>query len=261
MSYKDFSLEDKVVVITGGAGLLGSSFAKKISENGGSSVIADINIEKARLISKSINKIYPNKTLPIELDITSEESISHAIKKIDSHFGPITSLINNAYPRNKNYGKDFFEVTYDDFCENISLNLGGNFLVTKKFIEYFYSTGSGNIISISSIYGLVPPRFNIYKGTKMTMPVEYAAIKSAMIHLNKYYTNYNKGRNIRFNCISPGGILDNQPKKFIDAYNRFASTKGMLDSDDIANATLFLLSDYSKYINGQNIIVDDGWTL
>lgn len=258
---KSSLLKNKIVIVTGGAGLLGSCFAEKIVKNGGISVIADINLEKAIQVASVINVNYPGKAYPVELDITSEESIDMAIKDIEINLGPVTSLINNAYPRNKNYGKDFFDVTYDDFCENISLNLGGYFLVTKKLTKYFYTKDSGNVISISSIYGSVPPRFNIYKDTSMTMPVEYAAIKSAVLHLNKYFTKYTKGKNIRFNCISPGGILNGQPKSFINAYNQYSSNKGMLDGVDVANVISFLLSDESKYINGQNIIVDDGWSL
>jgi len=92
-------------------------------------------------------------------------------------------------------------------------------------------------------------------------PVEYAAIKSAIVHLTKYMAQYFKGSNIRVNCISPGGILDGQPDEFLVRYKRLAATKGMLDPKDLQGTLLFLLSDMSEYINGQNIVVDDGWTL
>ena len=93
------------------------------------------------------------------------------------------------------------------------------------------------------------------------MPVEYAAIKSGMLHLTKYMAKYFKGLNIRVNAISPGGVLDNQPKKFIRQYNDKCSTKGMLESSDLNGTLVFLLSDSSIYINGQNIVVDDGFSL
>ena len=95
----------------------------------------------------------------------------------------------------------------------------------------------------------------------MTVPVEYAAIKSGMLHLTKYMAKYLKGKNIRVNAISPGGILDSQPKEFLSEYNKQCSTKGMLDSNDLNGTLIFLLSDMSSYINGQNIIVDDGFSL
>ena len=178
-----------------------------------------------------------------------------------NEFSKIDALVNNAYPRNKNYGRKFEDVTYEDFCENVNMHLGGYFLMMQQFAEHFKKQGHGNIINIASIYGVIAPRFDIYDNTDMTMPVEYAAIKSAIIHLTKYVAKYYKGYNIRVNCISPGGIYNNQPEPFIKSYNEYALNRGILDSSDITGILLFLLSNESKYINGQNIIVDDGWTL
>jgi NAD(P)-dependent dehydrogenase (short-subunit alcohol dehydrogenase family) len=114
---------------------------------------------------------------------------------------------------------------------------------------------------MSSIYGVVAPRFGVYEGTEMTMPVEYALIKSGIIHLTKYIAGYHRGMGIRCNCISPGGIRAGQPETFIARYNAHGTNKGMLDPQDVSGALLFLLSDASAYVNGQNIVVDDGWTL
>ncbi len=95
----------------------------------------------------------------------------------------------------------------------------------------------------------------------MTTPVEYAVIKSGLIHLTKYLAKYYKGYNIRINCISPGGILDKQPESFLNNYKTYCCNKGMLDKEDIIGTVLFLVSDLSKFINGQNIVIDDGFTL
>tara|TARA_B100000683_G_C12074933_1_gene384376 strand:- start:195 stop:539 length:345 start_codon:yes stop_codon:yes gene_type:complete len=114
---------------------------------------------------------------------------------------------------------------------------------------------------MSSIYGVVTPKFDVYRDTPMTMPVEYAVIKSGLIHLTKYMAKYFKGSKIRVNSISPGGIFNNQPKSFIKNYNKFGLNKGMLDVNDICGTLIFLLSEHSANINGQNIIVDDGWSL
>jgi NAD(P)-dependent dehydrogenase (short-subunit alcohol dehydrogenase family) len=112
--------------------------------------------------------------------------------------------------------------------------------------------GIGNLINIASIYGVIAPKFEIYKSTELTTPVEYSAIKSGIIHLNKYFSKYLKGKNIRVNCISPGGIINNHTEVFKENYRIHTLNKGML---------IYLLSDMSKYINGQNIIIDDGFTL
>ena len=93
------------------------------------------------------------------------------------------------------------------------------------------------------------------------MPVEYSAIKSALIHLNKYMMAYYKGSKIRFNWISQGGILSDQPEEFLCKYNAYGQIKGMLSPNDIAKTLVYLLSPSAEYINGQNIVVDDGWSV
>jgi NAD(P)-dependent dehydrogenase (short-subunit alcohol dehydrogenase family) len=257
----EFSLENRVVVITGGAGLLGQVFVRAIAARGGRPVIADINGDKAGKVATQINdELGTDRVFFVELDITSKASIQRAINDIQLSCGEIDALVNNAYPRNGNYGRKFVEVEYADFCENLSLHLGGYFLASQQFAIYFANRGRGNIISISSVYGVVAPRFEIYAGTEMTMPVEYAAIKSALIHLNDYMLKYFHGSGIRFNCLSPGGIYDHQPKSFMEKYSAYSQTKGMLDPADIAGTLVFLLSEESRYINGQNIVVDDGWS-
>ena len=256
-----FDLDNQVVVITGGAGLLGQKFTRAIAAQGGRPVIADIRIEAADAAARQINsELSRNQVSAIEIDITSKESLQRAINDLRSRYGRIDALVNNAYPRNKNYGRKFEEVEYTDFCENINLHLGGYFLASQQFALFFKGQGYGNIITVSSIYGTVAPRFDIYADTSMTMPVEYAAIKSALLHLNAYMLKYFQGSGIRFNCLSPGGILDSQPEPFLQRYAAYSQSKGMLNPEDITGALIFLLSVQSQYINGQNIVVDDGWS-
>ena len=255
-------LKDKVVVVTGGAGLIGQEFVKAIIEQNGIAIIADINKNEGQRVSNELsNKLKSNKIDFFELDITSKKSLQECISYLDNKYGRIDALVNNAYPRNKNYGRHFFDVEYDDFVENLGMNLGGCIIPSQLFSLYFQKQGYGNIVNISSIYGVIAPKFEIYNNTEMTMPVEYAAIKSGMLHLTKYMAKYLKGTNIRVNAISPGGILDGQPNEFLRKYNQKCSTKGMLDGKDLNGTLIFLLSDMSSYINGQNIVVDDGFTL
>lgn len=258
---KAFDLNNQVVVITGGAGLLGQTFTRAVAAHGGRPVIADIRIEAADAAARQINsELNTNRVSAVEIDITSKESLQRAIGELKSRHDTIDALINNAYPRNKNYGRKFEDVEYADFCENVDLHLGGYFLTSQQFALFFKDQGHGNIITISSIYGAVAPRFDIYSDTGMTMPVEYAAIKSALVHLNAYMLKYFQGCGIRFNCLSPGGIFDHQPESFLKRYATYSQSKGMLDPADIIGALIFLLSDQSRYVNGQNIIVDDGWS-
>lgn len=256
------ALRNKTVVIAGGAGLLGRELCKAVAMECGTVVVADIDLSKAEAHAQVVCQTVPGaKSFGVLLDITSSGSIRDAIKQITGKTGKIDALVNSAYPRNKDYGKKLEDVSYESFCENVNMHLGGYFLTSREFASYFKAAGSGHIINISSIYGIAAPRFEIYDNTSMTMPVEYAAIKSGIVHMMRYMAKYYKGTGIRFNCISPGGIKDGQPESFLGHYAKYSLTKGMLDPADLCGTLVFLLSDSSKFINGQNIIVDDGWSL
>ena len=255
-------LKGKVVLITGGAGLLGSTFASAVAAHGATAIVSDIDYAAAMRVANQIERVAgANSAQAIALDITSKASLVGVINSLNKQYGKIDALVNNAYPRNKNYGRSFFDVEYSDFCDNLSANLGGYFLASQQMAKYFQRQGFGHVVNIASIYGLIAPRFEVYKDTSMTTPVEYVAIKSGLLQLTKYMTKYFKGMNIRVNSISPGGILDNQPKPFLDAYNKSCMSKGMLDGNDLAGTLIYLLSDLSEYVNGQNIVVDDGFSL
>jgi len=255
-------LDGKVIVITGGAGLLGKQFAKAVMSEGGIVIVADTDKKKLKNAIEELEQFFPSgKIEPFKLNVTSKDSLQECIDYVDLKYKKINALINNAYPRNKNYGKYFFDLEYDDLVENIGMNLGGCIISSQLFSLYFKKQGYGNIINISSIYGVIAPKFEIYDNTEMTMPVEYAAIKSGLIHLTKYMAKYLKDKNIRVNVISPGGVLGDQPKEFLKKYNKHCLTKGMLNAKDLNGTLIFLLSDMSSYVNGQNIIVDDGFTL
>lgn len=254
-------LTNKVVVITGGAGFLGRQFCTAVAERGATVVVADIDAEAAARVAGKIVSIYPGRAEAMSLDITSTTSVRALIAGLRERHGRIDALVNNAYPRSRNYGKKLEDVTYESFCENVNMHLGGYFLMAQQFGLFFRDQGFGNILNMSSIYGTMSPRFEIYVGTSMTMPVEYAAIKSAVIQLTRYFAQYFKGSGVRVNCLSPGGILDKQPEVFIQKYNARCAAKGMLDPQDVTGALLFLLSDASRHITGQNLIVDDGFSL
>jgi len=255
-------LKNKIIVITGGAGLIGKEFVKAVVANNGIAIIADINRQIGNSVKENLsNELNTHNIDFVTLDITSKDSLNETINYLNQKYGKIDALVNNAYPRNKNYGKHFFDVEYADFCENLNLNLGGYFLTSQQFAKYFQTQGYGNIINISSIYGVIAPKFEVYDNTPMSMPVEYAAIKSALLMLTQYMAKYFKGMNIRVNAISPGGIFDHQPETFLESYTKLCLNKGMLDKSDLQGTLIYLLSDMSRYVNGQNIIVDDGFSL
>jgi NAD(P)-dependent dehydrogenase (short-subunit alcohol dehydrogenase family) len=255
------ALAGKKVVIVGGGGLLGSRLCVEAACAGAECVIADSDVERGERAAAGVKERTGARPRVLRASIVDRASVDELIARCASELGRVDGAINCAYPRNARYGRRFEDVTYEDFCENVSLHLGGCFLFAQRMLECMKAAGGGSFVNISSIYGVVAPRFEIYDGTPMTMPVEYAAIKSAIIHLTRYLARYYKGCGIRVNAVSPGGLLAGQPQPFLEAYRAFASDKGMLQPQDVTGAILFLLSDQSRYVNGQNIVVDDSWSL
>jgi NAD(P)-dependent dehydrogenase (short-subunit alcohol dehydrogenase family) len=253
-------LNEKVIVVTGGAGLLGRRFCVAVAGQGGLAIAADVDRAAAERVAEEITAS-GGRAEAATLDITDTASVDGLIAAVDARHGRIDAVVNNAYPRNKSWGRRLEEVTYADFCENVGLHLGGYFLVAQRFSGYFRSHGGGNIVNMASIYGTMAPRFEVYANTPMTMPVEYAAIKSSIIQLTRYFAQYFKSDGVRCNALSPGGILDQQPEIFLKQYNSHCGAKGMLDAQDIVGTLVFLLSDDSRYVTGQNLIVDDGFCL
>ena len=255
-------LREKVVVITGGAGLLGRTFCRAVVENGARCVIADVNQDQGPRTAEWLNVDFgADRASFVHVDINDASSVSRLVSDSVRLFGGIDALVNNAYPRNRNYGRKFEEVAREDFCDNVAQHLGGYFLASQKFIELFRTQGHGNIVNMASVYGTLAPRFGMYDTTSMTMPVEYAVIKAGVLQLTKYLARYLAGQNIRVNAISPGGIEDGQPESFLTAYRAYCSNKGMLEPGDVSGALLFLLSEHSRYIHGHNLVVDDGFSL
>lgn len=251
---------NKVVVITGGAGTIGRAFANSVAAAGARVVIADINLTAASDVARQIDAS-GKRAIAVTVDITSAASVDALIDSTVKAFGSVDGVVNNAYPRNKQYGRKVEDVTYEDFCENTNSHLGGYFLVMQRFARRFREQGGGSIVNMSSIYGVMAPRFEVYAGTPMTMPVEYAAIKAGVVHLTRYFAQYFKKDGVRVNSISPGGIRAGQPADFLERYDEHCGTKGMLDAADISGALLFLLSDEARFVTGQNLVVDDGFSL
>lgn len=252
-------LKNKCFLVAGAGGLLGSRLVPSILDQGANVIAADINVDlmTQRLINLGVDTADENLRL-ISLDVTCEVSIKAFFAQQEHMDG----AVNATYPRNKTYGSHFFDVSFASFNENISLHLGSAFLFTQQCASYFKKHETAfSLVNISSIYGIVAPKFDIYQNTKMTMPVEYAAIKSAIQHLSKYVVAYVNDSRFRINLVSPGGLFDNQSDIFCQAYKQQTCGTGMLDVSDVVGSIMFLLSDQSRYVTGQNIVVDDGFSL
>lgn len=255
MSYKSlFDLKNKTVVVVGGAGLIGSEVVRGLGDFGARVYIADTDKKAAeRIRVKGAKFVY--------LDITSEDSVHKALSGVYNQAKKIDVLINCAYPRTNDWGLKLEDVPFDSWKDNVNNHLGGYFLCSRVVADLMRKKAKGVIINFASIYGVVAPDFNIYKGSKMTMPAAYSAIKGGIIAFTKYLATYYAKYNIRANVISPGGVFSRQDASFVKRYADKTPLKRMAFPDDIVGAAVFLSSDASSYITGQNLMVDGGWSV
>lgn len=253
------SLVMKKIIVAGAAGLLGSELVKALVDSGCKVIAMDLNTDKAmKRFDSDWLKAKSGLLVFAELDLNNEAGV----KSFFASLTDVDGAVNATYPRNQAYGAHLFDVKLSDFNENLALHLGSAFLFMKECALYFKENHkSFSLVNVASIYGSFVPDFEIYEGTDMTMPVEYAAIKSSLLHLNRYVANYVGDSRFRINSVSPGGLTNNQSELFLKKYVRKTHGTGMLRASDITGTVKFLLSDDSNYITGQNLIIDDGFTL
>lgn len=254
-----FDLSSKVAVITGGAGLIGKELVKALAKSGAIVLLADIDRNKGKTIADKFKKLKLNVAF-WHLDITKEKSISDFIKFIDKKYGRIDIWVNTAYPRTQDWSAAFENIKLSSWKKNVDMHMNGYFTCCQKIAEYMKKQKSGSIINFGSTYGIAAPDFSIYKGTKMTMPGAYSAIKAGIINFTKYLASYYGKYNVRVNSISPGGVYNKQPVRFVKQYSRKVPLRRMADKKDIAGGVIYLASDASRYVTGHNLIIDGGWT-
>ncbi|MDA7855551.1 SDR family oxidoreductase, partial [Cyclobacteriaceae bacterium] len=222
--------------------------------------IGKLKLEGAFVINLDINHKTNESLSNIECDITNEGSIDNALILIINKYKKIDGLVNNAYPRTRDWGNKFEDIKLDSWRKNIDWQLNSYFYMSQQVALQMTEKKNGSIINIASIYGVIGPDFTVYDGTNMTMPAGYAAIKGGLVNLTRYMASYLGPNKIRVNTVSPGGIFDNQNSIFVENYEKKVPLRRMGLPEDIAPSVSFLLSDESKYITGQNLIIDGGWT-
>jgi NAD(P)-dependent dehydrogenase (short-subunit alcohol dehydrogenase family) len=240
-------LKDKVIIVTGGSGLLGKAFINELKQEGAITINADINISTDLALGN------------YQVDITNAEDISNAVEEIVQYYGRIDGLVNNAYPRTKDWGAKFEDIKPESWSQNVDMQMNSYFVFCQEVLKKMDLQSSGSIINIASIYGVVGNDFSVYEGTSMTSAAAYSAIKGGIINFTRFLASYYGKRGIRVNTVSPGGIFDHQNPIFVANYNKKVPMGRMGIPEDIAPSVAFLLSDKAKYITGHNLIVDGGW--
>lgn len=265
---KMFSLKNKVAIVTGSLGLLGKEHCYALSEAGANLVVADLDEEKCLKFAKTLN----TSSIGSYLDVTNKQSVTQTLSETIKKFGKVDILINNAAvndmvesPKSKLKSSMFENYSLEDWQSSLSVNLTGTFLCSQIIGKEMKKNNYGNIINIASTYGIVAPNQSLYKnknGKQMFYkPPAYSVTKGGIISFTKYLAAYWAKHNIRVNSLSPGGVKNNQDSEFVTKYSNNTPLGRMANSDDYRGAIVFLASDASSYMTGENLVVDGGWTI
>ena len=252
-----FDLSSKIIIITGGAGLLGSRLAEIIISNNGTPIILDNDNKKIVKLKKNVNK--KNLIECHKVDITNKKQIKNTIDKIYKKYKKIDCLINNAgyNPKLGLKNNKFENFTIKQWEKEIQIGLTGSLVVTQETVKRMIKQQSGNIINISSDLGVIAPNQSLYSKNNKK-PISYSVVKHGIIGFSKYLATYLAEYNIRSNTLCPGGISNNQPKEFVTKIKKLIPLKRMAKINDYDGIILYLCSDYSSYMTGSTIVCDGG---
>ena len=268
-----FALTDRVAVITGGAGLLGVKHAEAIAEAGGIPVLWDINAEAVEQAAAKITDASGRPALGLRVDITDPQAIRAATDLIIDRFGLIDILVNNAANDPKVApGQDMAWSRFENFAlpmwnQDIAVGLTGAYLCAQAIGPMMAARGQGVILNISSDLGVISPDQRLYRKPGLAddqqpvKPVTYSVVKHGLLGLTKYLATYWADRGVRVNAVSPGGVYTNQPDEFVARLANLIPMGRMASKDEYKATVVYLCSNASSYMTGQNVIVDGGRTV
>jgi len=271
--FDKFRLDDKVAVITGGAGLLGMQHALAIAEAGGTPILWDINKSAAINQAKKIRKEFSVPAEGMEIDITDKNSVKYGLGTIVKTFNRLDILINNAAndPKIKKGSRKimtrFEDFTLELWNKDIAVGLTGAFICSQAIGTYMAAHRKGVILNIGSDLSIISPDQRLYRQPNLSKynqsvkPVSYSVIKHGILGLTKYLATYWAAENIRVNALCPAGVYDNQPEEFVNKLAQLIPMGRMATVGDYKGAIIFLCSEASSYMTGACLIMDGGRTV
>jgi len=271
MNLKPYNLKNKYALITGGAGLMGSEHAAALLEIGAKIILTDLSMEDLENTKIKLLKDFPKGTIDLHvIDVCKEIDIISVRDIYEKKSETIEILINNA-AINPKVGKSKIENTsrlenflLEDWNMQLNVGLTGAFLCSKVFGFHMSRNNGGVILNIASDLSVIAPDQRLYKkdgiedDIQSVKPVTYSVIKSGLIGLTRYLSTYWINQGVRCNSLSPGGIYNNQDPAFIEKIEKLIPMGRMADKNEYKSTVQYLCSDASKYMNGQNIVVDGG---
>jgi 2-deoxy-D-gluconate 3-dehydrogenase len=266
-----FRMDGQSAVVTGGLGLLGKQFSRTLAQAGAGVVVADLDGKEAAKLADEIRQ-EGGKAIGFGVDVTDPASVKAMAEACVAEFGRLDVLVCSAAKDPKfdsshigaQSANAFETFPLQAWKDALDVNLTGMFLSAQAVVEPMLKQDHGVIINIGSTYGLVGPDQRIYERPgqehKQFKPVYYTVTKAGVLGLTHYLATYYAGKNIRVNCLTPGGVYNNHDEVFTRNYSSRAVLGRMAKQDEMNGAILFLASDASTYMTGSNLVVDGGWT-
>ena len=270
-----FNLKNKIIVITGGSGILGSEFSSALSNVGAIPIVLDKDKASLKLLKKMFIK-KNQKGFFFLLDLNDENKVKAAINLIIKKHRKIDCLINAAgftgkemLKTNSNFFERFEKYDFKLWHKSLNENLSSAFIVTKSIATHMLKRKKGSIINIASDAGIISPDHRIYeankkfnyKGVNFNTPISYSVAKSGIISMTRYLATYWAKKGIRVNCISPAGIYKKHNKKFVEQLSQRIPLGRMAKPYELNGAIIYLCSEASSYVTGHNLVVDGGRTI
>ena len=265
-----FSLEGKVIIVTGGLGQLGRQFTLALADRDARVAVFDSQISDRRIADRFGARAGDPRLMFVSADVTRRHSLEAGLAQVEAAWGPPHGLINNAgldappnAPADENGPFETYpESSWDKVME---VNAKGVFLCCQVIGGRMAVAGRGTVVNICSIYGLLSPDQRLYEyrrasGAQFFKPIAYSASKSALLNLTRYLATYWAGRGVRVNSLTFGGVFNNQDEQFLAGYCERVPLGRMAREDEYNGAVIFLLSDAASYMTGANLVLDGGWT-
>ena len=263
-SLKDLmDMSGRTVLITGAAGALGCLISDTMAELGANLFLIDRPESDFDELKNILSHHGSCEIFYSTCDLEIQGDRDNLVNEIKSYTNHINVLINNAayigVSNLEDWNVPFEQQSVETWSRALEVNLTAPFDLSKQFSKLLRKSGNASIINVGSIYGLLGPNWDLYEGTTMGNPAAYAASKGGLIQLTRWLAT-SLAPDIRVNCVSPGGIFRNQPENFIERYKTMTPLGRMAQEEDFRGVFAYLASDLSKYVTGQNLVVDGGWT-
>ncbi len=256
-----FELTGKVIVISGSCGLIGRAFCEAAAQYGAHVVCADIEIANPEKLAAELTERHGRKMLGYAINVANKQEVEALREKVLAEFSTIDGLVCGHQNKSHLKFEPFESVSEENWDTVVEINLKGTFLLCQVLGSWMAEKGKGSIINIPSTYSVVAPNQNLYKGTSLGCPAAYSASKGGVDALSRYLASYWAARGVRVNMITPHGVWNNHEEQFEKNFAQFSPLQRLSYNHEVAGALIFLLSDASSYVTGDNLKVEGGWTV